>query len=65
MTLKKVDFNKKLYNYRQALKILKEDDYLYCFLIVEDETYTVNSENKLEVINALNNAIAKLNKDRK
>lgn len=65
MTLKKVDFNKKLYNYRQALKILKEDDYLYSFLIVEDKTYTVNSENKLEVINALNNAITKLKKDRK
>lgn len=60
MTLKKIDLNKKLYNYKQALKIIREDNYLYSFVIVEDKAYEVNSENKVEVINAINNAIIKL-----
>lgn len=60
MTLKKIDLNKKLYNYKQALKIIREDNYLYSFVIVEDKAYEVTSENKVEVINAINNAITKL-----
>ncbi|WP_066895999.1 hypothetical protein [Clostridium nigeriense] len=60
MKLKRIDLNKKLYNYKQALKNLREDDYLYSFVIVEEKAYEVNSENKVQVINALNNAIIKL-----
>lgn len=60
MKLKRIDLNKKLYSYKQALKTLREDDYLYSFVIVEEKAYEVNSENKVQVINALNNAIIKL-----